>query len=58
MSTKRELLDGAGRRVTLPIRGSLSVRAEFHNVPVDLPPPPDASITTTISSEHAYAAKC
>jgi hypothetical protein len=40
------------RRATLPVHASLSVRAEFHNRPVDLPPPPTDSIT---SFEHSYA---
>ena len=26
-------------RASFPVRGSLSVRAQFHNVPVSLPPP-------------------
>lgn len=52
---RRELLGYTGHRVSLPVRGNVSLRAEFHNVPVDLPPPPDASIATRIVSEHAYA---
>ena len=31
-------------RATLPVRGSLSVRPQFHNKPLDLPPPPSAPI--------------
>jgi len=27
------------RRATMPVRGSLSVRPQFHNVPLELPPP-------------------
>ena len=43
---RRELPAGTlGRRASLPVRGSLSVRAQFHNVPVSLPPPP--SVTPT-----------
>lgn len=52
---RRELMGDIGRRLSMPVRGSLSVRAEFHNVPVDLPPLPDACITTQILSEHSYA---
>lgn len=52
---RRELLGCTGRRATLPVRGSVSLRTEYHNVPVNLPPPPDASFTTILSSEHAYA---
>ena len=28
------------RRATLPVHGSTSVRSQFHNRPIDLPPPP------------------
>lgn len=28
------------RRATMPVRGSLSVRPQFHNLPLELPPPP------------------
>ena len=52
---RRELMGDIGRRLSFPVRGSLSVRAEFHNVPVDLPPPPNACIATKILSEHSYA---
>ena len=38
-------------RASMPVRGSMSIRAKFHNQPVDLPPPPNAPIHTT---EHAY----
>ncbi len=52
---QRELIGAIGRRVSLPTRGTLSTRAEFHNLPVNLPPPPNVSSTTRIISEHAYA---
>ena len=39
------------RRATLPVRGSLSVRAQFHNRPVELPPPPSGPIHVF---EHSY----
>ena len=42
----------AGRRATMPVHGSLGVRAQFHNQPIELPPPPTAPITI---SEHSYA---
>ena len=48
-------MGGTGRRATLPVRGSVSLRTEFHNVPVNLPPPLDASTSTMLLSEHAYA---
>ena len=38
---RRELLStNAGSRVTFLVRGSESMRDRFHNVPVNLPPPP------------------
>lgn len=52
---RRELVGAVGRRVSFPVRGSLSVRADFHNVPVSLPPLPDTSISARIASEHAYS---
>lgn len=52
---RRELIGSVGRRVSLPVRGSLSVRATFHYVPIDLPPLPDASMPAQITSEHVYA---
>ena len=52
---RRELMGSVGRRVSLPVRGSLSVRATFHNVPVDIPPPPSVSSNERILSKHSYA---
>lgn len=52
---KRELIGAIGRRVSLPVRGSVSLRAEFHNLPVNLPPPPSATSSDRVVSEHAYA---
>lgn len=37
-------------RASMPVRGSLSVRAQFHNQPVELPPPPN----TPSNIEHSY----
>ena len=51
---RRELLAGTlGRQASFPVRGSLSVRAQFHNVPVSLPPP---SVTPAerLIAEHSY----
>ena len=42
----------AARRATLPVHGSLTVRAQFHNRPVDLPPPPSCPV---IPFEHSYS---
>ena len=51
---RRELVaDGQlGRRVSLAARGNLSVRATFHNYPVELPPLPDQS---SVCHDHTYA---
>ena len=40
------------RRATMPVRGSLAVRPKFHNVPLELPPPPTRPIALF---EHSYA---
>ena len=48
---RRELL-GESDRVTLSVRGASSIRATFHNVPVDLPPPPGTA--NLFLSEHSY----
>lgn len=52
---RRELIGTAGRRISLPVRGRLSTRAEFHNVSIDLPPPFNINTPSRIISEHAYA---
>ena len=41
------------RRATMLIRGSLSVRPKFHNLPLELPPPPSGPI---VLFEHSYVA--
>lgn len=39
----------APRRATMPVKGSLSTRLQFHNVPIELPPPlPDLFICVII----------
>jgi len=35
------------RRATMPVRGSLAVRPKFHNIPLELPPPPNKPIFFT-----------
>ena len=40
------------RRATMPVRGSLSVRPKFHNLPLELPPPPSGPL---VLFEHSYA---
>ncbi len=41
-------------RATLINPGSKSVRRQFHNLPVELPPPPGSNIQDIIASEHSY----
>lgn len=51
---RAELLSGmAHGRATLPVAGSRSVRMRFHNLPIEMPPPPDSA---PHSSDHTYAA--
>ena len=52
---RRELVGAMGPRVSLPVRGSLSVHATFHNAPVHLPPLPSLSSELRILSEHSYS---
>ena len=47
-----ELL-GADNRVTFPVRKTGSIRATFHNAPVDLPPPPNTY--NPLTHEHTYS---
>ena len=49
---KEQLSAFAPRRATMPVRGSLSVRPKFHNVPLELPPPPSGPV---FLFEHSYA---
>lgn len=52
---RRELLGAnVGRRVAFAVRGAGSLRATYHNTPVDLPPPP--GFDQQHLSEHAYSA--
>ena len=52
---KIDLQDGThGRRALFPVRGSLSVRAQFHNVPVSLPPPPSVTPAERLIAELSY----
>ena len=46
-----ELL-GTNDRVTMAVRGASSVRTKFHNVPLELPPPP--GISNLFTYEHSY----
>ena len=39
------------RRASLPVHGSISLRTEFHNHPIDLPPPP---AVPQHAAEHSY----
>jgi len=40
------------RCATMPIRGSLSVRPKFHNLPLELPPPPSGPIVLSYASNN------
>ena len=41
-------------RATLIQSGARSIRRQYHNLPVELPPPPTASIQQVIANEHSY----
>ena len=42
-------------RAVLVQSGAKSVRRQYHNLPVELPPPPTASIQQVIATEHSYS---
>ena len=48
---KYEML-GSNNRVTLTVQNSTSIRATFHNLPVELPPPPGTY--NQLTHEHSY----
>ena len=41
-------------RATMIKPGAKSIRRQYHNLPVELPPPPTATIQEVIASEHTY----
>ena len=41
-------------RATFIQAGSKSIRRQFHNLPVELPPPPESSYRVNIKAEHSY----
>ncbi len=41
-------------RATLIKSGAKSIRREYHNIAVELPPPPTASLQQVVASEHSY----
>ena len=47
-----ELL-GENNRITFSVRGDSSIRAQFHNIPVNLPPP--LVTHNPCTHEHSYA---
>ena len=52
-----ELLAGSVcRRASFPIRSNLSIRTQFHNVPVNLPPPPTATIHQKLMAAYMLEA--
>lgn len=42
-------------RATLPAPGARSIRMQYHNVPIELPPPPS---THHVLSDHCYTSQC
>ena len=50
--TREQLSELVFCRATLPIPGARSVRMEFHNLPVELPPPPTVHHPL---SDHTYS---
>ena len=51
---RHELMAGnVSHRASFPV-STLSVKAQFHNVPVNLPPPITASTQEQVISEHSY----
>ena len=51
---RQQLVGAMVPKVSLPLRGSLSVRATFHSVPVDLPPPSSLSNEVRIFNTHTH----
>lgn len=52
-AARRELLtSNIGGRATLVQRGATSIRTQYHNVPVELPPPPNMPAHV---SDHSYS---
>ena len=50
---RSELLSGfVTGRATLPVAGSRSIRMSFHNLPIEVPPPPG---TEPHASDHTYS---
>ena len=53
---RRELVtDGIGGRLSMVQRGAGSIRTQYYNVPVELPPPPCDSSHHNIVNDHSYA---
>ena len=44
----------AAGRTTMIKTGEKSTRRQFHQVPVELPPPPETAIPDLIAIEHSY----
>ena len=49
---KKVKLGANDSRVTMSVHGDTSIRTKFHNVPINLPPPPG---TNPCLYEHSYA---
>ena len=48
-----ELL-GTNDRITMAVRGTTSIRTKFHNIPLELPPPPGIPTYNLVAVEHSY----
>ena len=56
--SRRELLTHKiGGRATLAQHGATSIRTQYHNVPVELPPPPVSTVPAHLA-EHSYFPHC
>ena len=53
---RRELVSGGiGGRFSMVQRGAGSIRTQYHNVAVELPPPPSVQASQHTTTEHSYA---
>ena len=50
MRGRESLVGQAAGRTTLPTPGAQSVRLTYHNIPVEIPPPPNARLM----AKHSY----
>ena len=48
-----ELL-GTNDLITMAVHGATSIRTKFHNIPLELPPPPGIPTYNLVAVEHSY----